>query len=170
VGDSTQRLITYRTDPAGQVLKRTETSGARSGTPTEKSFYLDGVKWGETSNDGPSEPADFVAGVSRRYSGTPTSNLYRYGAATAHADFDQAYDPITPQDTRPTASTYVARDGDTLQSIAAAVWGDASLWWMIAEANGLTSADAIAGGMTLSIPNRVSNFHNTDDTFRPYDL
>jgi len=169
VGDGTQRTVTYDTDPTGQVMRRTETSNAMGGTPTDKYHYIGGIKYGETSNNGTAEVGDYASAINQRSTTVATSNLYRYGSAKAHADFDQAYDPITPGGTRGTASTYVVHDGDTLQSIATAAWGDASLWWMIAEANGLTSADAITGGMTLEIPNRVSNFHNTDDTFRPYD-
>jgi len=169
VNDGTQRTVTYDTDPTGQVMRRVETSTTRSGTPTDKYFYIDGIKFGETSNNGTVETTDYASAINQRSATQTSSNLYRYGSARAHADFDQAYDPITPQSTRGTASSYTAQDGDTLQSVAQAVWGDASLWWMIAEANGLTSADAITGGMTLEIPNKVANFHNTDETFRPYD-
>jgi hypothetical protein len=61
------------------------------------------------------------------------------------------------------------RAGDSLQSIAQAVWGDASLWYMIAEANGLSASSSLSAGQSLSIPAKVSNFHNTSATFKPYD-
>jgi hypothetical protein len=59
--------------------------------------------------------------------------------------------------------------GDTLQSIAALVWGDASMWYLIADANGLSGAEGLAAGRTLTIPDRVTNVHNNAATFRPYD-
>jgi len=47
--------------------------------------------------------------------------------------------------------------GDTLPSIAAAVWGDGSLWWMIAEANSLTGADPLIAGQVLILPAKVAD-------------
>lgn len=61
------------------------------------------------------------------------------------------------------------QDGDTLQSIAQAVWGDASLWYMIADANGMAGGQGLAAGMTLSIPDKVVNVHNSAGTFKVYD-
>jgi hypothetical protein len=49
------------------------------------------------------------------------------------------------------------------------VWGDSTLWYLIADANGLTNGDHIAAGQVISIPNKVSNFHNTASTFRVYN-
>jgi hypothetical protein len=66
----------------------------------------------------------------------------------------------------------VLQDGDTLGGIALAVYGDASLWYLIADANGLSGdADlqALAIGTSLTLPNTVSNIHNNADTFKPYD-
>ncbi len=50
------------------------------------------------------------------------------GAATGspYADFDQSYNPISGYDAETTASNYSVRSGDTLTSIALALWGDAS--------------------------------------------
>ncbi|SFD39461.1 hypothetical protein, partial [Collimonas sp. OK412] len=42
-------------------------------------------------------------------------------------------------------------------------------WYLIADANGLTNGDHIAAGQVISIPNKVSNFHNTASTFRVYN-
>jgi hypothetical protein len=49
------------------------------------------------------------------------------------------------------------------------VWGDSSLQYLLPEANGLSASGQLAAGMTLSIPNKVANAHNTAETFRPYD-
>jgi nucleoid-associated protein YgaU len=36
------------------------------------------------------------------------------------------------------SSNYVVRAGDTFAGIAKTVWGDSSLWFLIADANGLS--------------------------------
>ncbi len=61
------------------------------------------------------------------------------------------------------------QSGDTLQSIAYQLWGDSSYWYLIAEANGLTSASTLVAGQTLIIPNSIHNAHNNADTYRVYD-
>jgi len=64
---------------------------------------------------------------------------------------------------------YVAQDGDTMQSIAQQVYGDASLWYVVADANGFSSAtDAPAAGQTLKLPEVTTN-SNTSTTFKPYN-
>ena len=55
--------------------------------------------------------------------------------------------------------------GDTLQSIAYQIWGDASFWYMIADANGLMGDETLSAGQVLTIPNKVHNSHNIRGTF-----
>lgn len=50
---------------------------------------------------------------------------------TAYTGFDESYNPITGFETGGASSTYTVTDGDSLQKIAQAVWGDASLWYLI---------------------------------------
>jgi LysM domain len=83
--------------------------------------------------------------------------------------FDQNYQPINSGYPAATAQSYAVRDGDTLRAIAQAVWGDADLWWMIAEANGLVGTERLTGGMNLIIPNKVTNIYNNSGTFKVYD-
>ncbi|CAN7717298.1 DUF4214 domain-containing protein [Duganella sp. LjRoot269] len=71
--------------------------------------------------------------------------------------------------TAPPASYSVQGNGETLQSIAQAVWGDSKLWYLIADANGLDSSAALKAGDILRIPARVNTVHNDYATFRPYD-
>ena len=89
----------------------------------------------------------------------------------AFADFDQAYDPINPtsRGEGATSQTYVMGPGDTLRSVAQAVWGDGSLWYLIADANGLVGSESLMTGTRLSIPAKVTNLHNKSSTFRVYD-
>jgi LysM domain len=58
---------------------------------------------------------------------------------------------------------------DSLQSVAQAVWGDGSLWYLLAEANGLSAGSTLSAGQGLIIPEKGTNFKNNADTFRPYD-
>ncbi|WP_426321955.1 hypothetical protein [Pseudoduganella sp. R-43] len=46
----------------------------------------------------------------------------------------------------------VANDGDTLQTIAQRIYGDASLWYKLAEANKLEPGQALHGGQALIAP------------------
>ena len=40
-------------------------------------------------------------------------------------------------------------EGDTLEAIALRLWGDASFWYMIADANGLSGSETLVAGQTL---------------------
>ena len=64
---------------------------------------------------------------------------------------------------------YTVRSGDSFQSIAQALWGDATLWYKIAEANGLTAASSLTDGQSLIVPAGVFRNHQTASTFLPYD-
>jgi YD repeat-containing protein len=64
--------------------------------------------------------------------------------------------------------TYTTRDGDTLQGIASQMYGNASLWFVIAEANGLNAGESLKAGRTLIIPNSVKTGHITGDNHRVY--
>lgn len=50
------------------------------------------------------------------------------------------------------ASRYVAKTGDTLQGIAAAVLGSPAKWRQIASANNIDNPRAVAAGLGLQIP------------------
>lgn len=51
-----------------------------------------------------------------------------------------------------TSEKYVVQPGDSLASIANAVYGDSNAWIRIAEANNITSPNSVEVGMTLVIP------------------
>jgi YD repeat-containing protein len=70
------------------------------------------------------------------------------------------------------ASSYTVQSGDTLAGIARTLWGDASLWWKLADVNGLAAQgpdSRLAEGQSLSIPGHVSGVHNNAQTHKPYD-
>lgn len=91
-----------------------------------------------------------------------------YGGDAAPA-FDFSYAPVSASNPSPSPGAYTVRPGDTLQSIALGAYGDSSLWYRIAEANGLASNADLKAGATLNIPNRISSIHNNAGTFTPYD-
>lgn len=91
-------------------------------------------------------------------------------------NFDYSYLPITDSYPAKTPGTYTLRTTDigstpeeTLRSVSLAVWGDASFWYLIADANGLNSASQLAVNQVLVIPNVVTNSHNNEGTFRVYN-
>ncbi|MGF1727974.1 hypothetical protein, partial [Photobacterium kasasachensis] len=65
--------------------------------------------------------------------------------------------------------TYAVSNGDTLKGIAQKLWGDPSLWYLIADANSIEPTAALQQGMSLSIPTVNNNVHNNDSTFKPYN-
>lgn len=170
-GGARPRTVQLTTDLGGQILTRDEVS-ASSLNPHSRTYVFDGVVQGSVNNDG-TDNKTFAAAIAEGTVAPPTSNpgAFRNGAAygSSYANFDRQHDAINPTSAQSAGSTYTVRAGDTLASIAQAAWGDANLWYMIAGANGLSGAEALAAGRTLSIPNKVVNRGNTSDTFRPYD-
>jgi YD repeat-containing protein len=161
------RTITYTSDAYGQVLIREERINGALG-PRQLYYYLNGNRIGDVGNDGPSR-VDYAAALAQRDVAPTTPGAFRNGKAVASADFDQNYEPIGPNYPGQAASDYTVRSGDTLSSIAQAIWGDSSLWYLIADSNGLTAADALVAGQRLIIPNKVTNIHNRSGVYRVYD-
>ena len=85
------------------------------------------------------------------------------------ADFNFGYQPINGNYPTASAGSYAVRAGDTLRSIAQGAYGDAGLWYRVAEANGLSGDGDLRVGETLTIPNKVGTVHNSGDDFKPYD-
>jgi hypothetical protein len=115
---------------------------------------------------------DYNSSISNR-TATPGTGPYRNGAtnATHYADFDQSLAPINSyyQGASAASGAYVARAGESLSSVAGALWGDGSLWYRLAEANGLSGNAALSEGQRLNVPTGVmKNTHNAS-TFTPYD-
>ncbi|RDI99307.1 hypothetical protein DVT68_00110 [Dyella solisilvae] len=63
---------------------------------------------------------------------------------------------------------YVVQAGDTLESIAQSEYGNASLWYVIAQANALGGDSQLSLGQRLTIPTVTTN-SNSATTFKPYD-
>ncbi|WP_211473823.1 LysM peptidoglycan-binding domain-containing protein [Collimonas humicola] len=158
--------LKYTSDQYGQVMRRDDIAYGGGLRVAQRYYYLNGQLIGDVSNNGPSN-ISYAEDLAQR--GTQNFGRFRYGKPIASADFDQNYQPINSSYPGMAAGSYTAKEGDTLSSIARAMWGDSTLWYLIAEANGLTNGDKLIAGQVLSIPNKVSNFHNTSSTFRVYN-
>lgn len=116
--------------------------------------------------------ARFVPGT---YDTPPTSSnagLFRDGTRTGnvgYADFAQSLTPYNSNAQGSSGGTYTVRAGDTLSSIAQMLYGDANLWYKIAEANGLSSQSGLTEGQALTLPAGVTKNTHSADTFKPYD-
>ena len=171
------RMITYWTDQQGQVLRRDELAQVRwgdnwqvlgaGGDYKHEYYYLNGHRVGNVGNDGV-EHVDYVQELAGQL-GTGSDDRYKIFKPISTADFDENFVRIDNAYPGPAAGSWTVRSGDTLQSIASAVWGDATLWYILAEANGLKGGETLKAGQILTVPNKVTNVHNTSETFKPYD-
>jgi LysM repeat protein len=170
IQDGRPRTISFINDANGQVLQRDEADNKSStGDPRELHFYFNGIRVGDISNNGSSE-ADYATSIASHLSVGGTGP-FRNGSTISsnYADFDQSYDPINGLNYESTSTRYTVQAGDTLEAIAQTLWGDASFWYMIADANGLTGSESLVAGRSLIIPNKVHNSHNNADTYKVYD-
>jgi LysM repeat protein len=125
---------------------------------------------GDVSNNGTSD-VDYVVSITDNTAKPVGTGFFTNGAThgTAYADFDAAYDPVNGLSTQLTAQRYTVQAGDTLESIAQQIWGDANFWYLIADANGIASDDQLIAGQDIVIPDKVANNQNNANTFRVYD-
>ncbi|HKB12613.1 MAG TPA: LysM peptidoglycan-binding domain-containing protein, partial [Vicinamibacterales bacterium] len=89
--------------------------------------------------------------------------------ALSGTNFDFNYTAVSQQYPSATPTAYTVMRGDTLRSIASALLGDANLWYVIADANGIASDADLQAGMRLTIPNKVLSVHNDYQTFKVYN-
>jgi YD repeat-containing protein len=89
---------------------------------------------------------------------------------TFAANFDVNYTPVSPSYPASLPNQVVAEKGDTLQTIAARIYGDPNLWYIIAQENGLTDPNAVlTAGTVLRMPNSVVALSNTSSSYKPYN-
>jgi YD repeat-containing protein len=70
-----------------------------------------------------------------------------------------------------TPSTVTAQDKDTLRAIAQRLYGDGSLWYVLAGENGLSDPDAeLVEGMIIRVPNEVVSVGNNSGVYKPFDV
>jgi YD repeat-containing protein len=158
----------YITNANGQVLQRS------SGSVVHNYYYADGHRIGDVGNT-PDDKLRVSYAEQLHRNGVIESadqrrERYKRPSSVTSADFDQNYEPINDSYPGNAASSYtVTRTGQTLREIAQALWGDSSLWYLIAETNGLLADVGMAAGQVLVIPNKVTNIHNNASTWRLYN-
>ncbi|QPF74663.1 LysM peptidoglycan-binding domain-containing protein [Roseateles sp. DAIF2] len=164
-----RRIMNYTSNATGLVLRRDESSP--DGLFQHFYYYAAGRRVGDISTDPRDQVRISYAEQLARDAMTPQQQKEQFKniKPVTSADFDQNYEPINASYPVATASSYTVRSGDTLSSIAQSLWGDAAMWYLIAEANGLRANDALVAGQVLVIPNKVTNIHNNANTYRPYN-
>jgi YD repeat-containing protein len=102
------------------------------------------------------------------------TELYAYvnGQTVASGKYDGTLDILgrqTAYDTNQAGATKVTvQAGDTLRSIAQRVYGNASLWYVLANANAMSDDSELSAGATLNVPN-VNVSANDAATFKPFN-
>ncbi|WP_160153355.1 putative Ig domain-containing protein [Microbulbifer sp. ALW1] len=90
------------------------------------------------------------------------------GSGRIHFE-DQAGYQLAGQSGPAQSMVYTVRPGDTLRTIAQTVYGSSSLWYLIADANGLADdAVVLTDGQQLRIPAHTTSV-NDADTFKTYN-
>jgi LysM repeat protein len=85
------------------------------------------------------------------------------------SDFDPEFNQVSNSTPAPSAGAYQVQSGDTLESIAQSAYGDSSLWYLIAQANGLSGDKDLRVGQTLVIPATLPGVHNNASTNAVYN-
>lgn len=150
VTDSTKAANnrTFINDAGGRILQSTQNGN------TQRQLVVNGEvlgRYGSYLN--PDKPADS--------SGNP---LFVTGSS-----FNFGYTKISGSYPAANPGTKVVAAGDTLASIAKSVYGDSSLWYLIADANGLGGDRDLRVGQTLTVPSRVTGARNNSNSFKPYN-
>src|SRR5207237_9942416 len=106
---------------------RDEDDNQSGGDPRTLRYFYAGQQLGMVTNNG-TDNMSYPAAIADRLAPLATGDTggaFRNGSKTAkpYADFEPRHDAIHGHQTDDTASAYTAHEGDTLQSIALAVWG-----------------------------------------------
>ena len=151
IADGRPRTVTFVSDFLGQVIRRDEKDNLSGGDPHEIWYRFSGRQQAYVGNNGTID-IDYLNSVPQEQGGGPAPASVRR--------FDLAYNPINAYEQGSRGGMYSVQSGDTLAGIASALWGDASLWYKIAEANGLTADSPLLEGMSLIIPAGVQSNSN----------
>ncbi|MGJ8671192.1 MAG: hypothetical protein ACSHXK_17035, partial [Oceanococcus sp.] len=169
-GGNRPRTIYFGNNQQGQATLRNEVDNNYSqNDPSQRTYFFGGKQMGTVGNDGTGN-VDYEQSITDRTTVQGTG-AFRNGAinGSLYADFDANYNAINGNSQQDTGNLYTARGGESLSQVAAAVWGDSSLWYKLAEANGLSGSETLTAGRTLTIPNTVSNASHNANTFKVYD-
>jgi YD repeat-containing protein len=150
---------TFVTDGGGLILEKTQNG------QTQNFFYVNGQSIGTS---GALSGGDFGRFPAGSLGGLELNSVLQDQSSQA-PDLTSDYTAVSDQYPTLTPQSYVVVQGDTLRSLAFAFYGDAQLWYLIADANGLSGNSDLVVGQRLTIPNLVVNAHNDYQTFQPYN-
>ena len=171
IADGRPRTVGYASDLDGRIVRRDEADGnAATGDPHAVWYRFDGRQMGSATNDARGGGGDYAGSVDDRQA-TGGAGAFRLGAGGGlyESEFAQGPAGIDSYETGSEAGSYTVRGGDTLAGIAQQLWGDAGLWYKLAEANGLGAGTALAAGQSLRLPAGVLRSAYSDATLTPYD-
>ncbi|OEC32750.1 YD repeat-containing protein [Pseudomonas cuatrocienegasensis] len=162
------------------IASITRTNGGKSGTTTNsyttRGELVQTVGVGgsvftrrlASNREGQLSVRQEASGTSQRYIYQQGSSIANVGNASAPTITD-SFEPILTAELGRIPINYVVEAGDTLERIAQLIWGDSSMWYLIADANGIDPGLPLTEGNNLRIPIVVSTNRNDSTTFRPYD-
>ena len=177
IDDGLPRDVTFSLDELGQVIRRDETRpsnapAAQSGSPHEVWYRFGEREFGHVTNNGHALNLDHAASIEeRQYSAPAAQGTFTGGRTSAHGsgDFAGGLERVNSTHQGSRAGTYTARAGDSLQGVAQQLYGDASLWYRLAEANPGISTGALTPGQQIQLPSGVIRNTNAAQSFKPYD-
>ena len=186
----TTNTLSY--DAAGRLLSQREHTTLSSGSLPDRMRYYSNNAEGmvQSRRDGRIEDGVFVQGDPAlpddpkpnfqfvNANGQQIAQLREGGEVTLAATKQQAASTRTEDTLLSVAGTspYAAgggkvqvQEGDTLSTLAQRVYGNRGLWYVLAQANGLSDPDGpLTAGTALNVPS-VSVNKNDAGTFRPYN-
>jgi YD repeat-containing protein len=191
VGKIQDRIRYFSYDAEGMIVRRREGLLNDSNTFEQKTAdlakdelyaYANGQQVAKQTRGGNLELRTKLAAYQE--AGGTDSTLSRKGSEwksrfqTALGQYGNATDSAAPLDAVTHLTDYTAgplgmgrvqvNSGDTLQSLAQRVYGNSGLWYVLADANAISSSSELIAGTSLRVPSvRVSA--NDASTFKPYD-
>ncbi|KRB02616.1 putative Ig domain-containing protein [Lysobacter sp. Root690] len=178
----TENTLTY--DGFGRLLMQREKTQLSSGSIDDRVRYYSNTLEGRvmTRREGTlNSSGQFQQVVGN--DGSRANYLFVHAGGQQHAELREGgqvryqYGELTAPQLQSLATggyaagggTTVVQAGETLQAIAQRVYGSSQLWYVLAQANGLSDPDQELGaGTQINTPN-VNVSSNDANTFRPYD-
>src|SRR5205823_5200007 len=166
ISDNRPRTVTFTNDLNGQVLRRDEADNlSTTGDPHSVWYLFNGRSFvrlrtgiATTANKKDLNNDSYNASIADRTAALPGST-YTF-SADGPPDNDLNFEAVNSFHQGSAGGRYVAQGGETLQQIAAQVWGDSSYWYKIAEANGLSGDTTLTEGQTINLPGEVVRSHS----------
>ncbi len=167
-GDLSRKIISENSTPGSAYTLETYTYNLSGQILTSGK--------GATHWYSPYDGSNFATGGQTRiYQNGAQLAAFKTGASSNQGpDIFDFNAPTTATSVSATPGSYVVTPGSTLGSIANAVYGDASFWYLIADANGIqlgrdSDLSATYTGRSLTIPSVNTNIRNNATSFKPFN-